>query len=213
MTDPADLVWMRRAIAMAGPALGRTWPNPAVGCVLVKGGVVLAEAATAPGGRPHAEEQALALALGQARGADAYITLEPCANRSNGSCACSDRLIEAGVRRVVIACANPDARSAGQGLERLASSGIRVDIGLLREEAQGLYRGFLHRLRTGRPLLESARDGAGFDGPFQPLLHETLEGALRRYGQAGYTRLWTETGSELAEAAAAQGLLGEAGAH
>lgn len=208
MNGPADIVLMRRAIAAAAAQLGRTWPNPAVGCVLARDGCVLAEAATAPGGRPHAEQQAL---LGvDARGADAYVTLEPCGQRSDGSPSCSERLAAAGVRRVLVACANPDGLSAGRGIERLRAAGITVEDGVLADEASPLYRGFHHRLRTGLPLLEAAAEGAGFDSRFQPDPHESLQEALQRYGEAGYTRLWVQAGEELAEAATALGLIADA---
>jgi diaminohydroxyphosphoribosylaminopyrimidine deaminase/5-amino-6-(5-phosphoribosylamino)uracil reductase len=209
VTRPADLALMRRAIALAQARLGQTWPNPAVGCVLARDGAAIAEAATAQSGRPHAEQQALAIAAGDARGADAYVTLEPCFRRSDGSPSCSERLVAAGVRRVLVASDNPHGLSAGGGLERLRAAGIEVVAGLLQDEAEAaLYRGFRRRLATGLPLLEAAAGPAGFDARFEPRLEESLGGALRRYGQAGYTRLWVAAGSELAEAAAAQGLLG-----
>ena len=115
---------MRRAIAAARGMLGRTWPNPAVGCVIAKDDVILAEAVTAPGGRPHAEEQALTLAGGKARGATVYVTLEPCGERTSGSASCSARLEDAGVARVVIAADNPDPLSAGRGVARLRAAGV-----------------------------------------------------------------------------------------
>ena len=105
-----DQGFMRRAIALARGGLGTTWPNPTVGCVLVKGGAVIAEGVTAPGGRPHAEQQALASLGGQARGAAAYVTMEPCGVRSSGEASCSERLAGGGVTRVVYACATPDAK-------------------------------------------------------------------------------------------------------
>lgn len=208
MSDPSDLILMRRAIAVALPRLGQTWPNPAVGCVLARDGVILAEAATAAGGRPHAEQQALEGV--SARGADAYVTLEPCGERSDGTPSCSERLAAAGVRRVFVAAANPDSRSAGRGLDRLKAAGIVVQSGLLEEEAAPLYRAFRHRLRTGLPLLEAAKDGHGFDSRFEPAPHESLHEALRRYGDAGYTRLWLPAGEALAEAATALGLMDDA---
>ena len=98
---------MRRALALAAPMVGRTADNPAVGCVIVKDGEVIGEAATAEGGRPHAEEQALAKAGPAARGATAYVTLEPCAQRSRGGESCSDLFVKAGLACVVIAAADP----------------------------------------------------------------------------------------------------------
>ncbi|RYF93725.1 MAG: riboflavin biosynthesis protein RibD [Caulobacteraceae bacterium] len=126
---------MRAAIAAAQVNLGRTAPNPVVGCVLVRGGVILSSGATAPGGRPHAEDQALA-AAGEARGATAYVTLEPCGARSSGGTSCSQLLVEAGVARVVVACDDPSPFAAGRGAERLRAAGIVVEMGLLAEEAK-----------------------------------------------------------------------------
>ena len=136
MTD-AD--HMRRAIALARDQLGRTGGNPAVGCVIVRDGLVIAEGATADGGRPHAEEQALEGAHEGARGATAYVTLEPCAVRSHGGRSCSERLVAAGVARVVIACADLSVFAAGQGGRKLTDAGINVDQGLMEPEARLLY--------------------------------------------------------------------------
>jgi diaminohydroxyphosphoribosylaminopyrimidine deaminase/5-amino-6-(5-phosphoribosylamino)uracil reductase len=130
---------MRRAIAAAAKNLGLTAPNPVVGCTIVKGGHVIAEAATAAGGRPHAEEQALAAAGEGARGAVAYVTLEPCGARSiPGAVSCAERLTQAGVARVVIACDDPSPYASGRGLERLAAAGVPVRLGVLSEEAAHL---------------------------------------------------------------------------
>ena len=126
----ADPVWMHRAVDLAASRVGRTGSNPAVGCVLVKDGHVISEAATAEGGRPHAEEAALDFAGEAARGCDAYVTLEPCGERSApGTASCADRLIRAGVARVVIACEDPSHYAAGQGVERLRGAGITVETG------------------------------------------------------------------------------------
>jgi diaminohydroxyphosphoribosylaminopyrimidine deaminase/5-amino-6-(5-phosphoribosylamino)uracil reductase len=198
---------MRRAITLGGLALGSVWPNPAVGCVIVHGDEVLAEAATAPGGRPHAEEQALALAGGRARAAAAFITLEPCAERSSGAPSCTERLLAARVARVVLAGRDTSPHAAGRGLQKLKEAGVRVEIGLLAEEAEPLAAGFLHRLATGRPLVEAADAGQGFDAAFEPAAGEALDTALRRYGAAGYTRLWTPRGGALAWELARHGLL------
>lgn len=130
---PSDEAFMRRAISVALTNLGKTAPNPVVGCVLVKDGEFLAEAATAPGGRPHAEEQALEGV--DASGATAYVTLEPCGQRSSGTASCSQRLVAAGVARVVYACEDPSPLAAGQGSERLAAAGVIVERGLLSREA------------------------------------------------------------------------------
>jgi diaminohydroxyphosphoribosylaminopyrimidine deaminase/5-amino-6-(5-phosphoribosylamino)uracil reductase len=130
---PSDELYMRQAIEVALGNLGKTAPNPVVGCVIVKDGVVLAQAATAPGGRPHAEEQALVGV--DARGATAYVTLEPCGERSTGAASCSLRLVEAGVTRVVIACEDPSPFASGQGIERLRAAGVSITSGTLCDEA------------------------------------------------------------------------------
>lgn len=141
-----DARWMRHAIALAQAQAGRTGDNPAVGCVLVREGRVLGEGATADGGRPHAEERALAQA-GEAAGAVAYVTLEPCAQRSTGAAACADRLAQAGVARVVFAVADPHPNAAGAGVQRLKAAGVVVEQGLLSDEAEPLVRDFLARWR------------------------------------------------------------------
>ena len=130
---------MRRAIALAAQNVGLTGDNPAVGCVLVKDGAVIAEAATAPGGRPHAEEQALAAAGAAARGAVAYVTLEPCGARSSGAASCAERLAAAGVARVAVACTDASRFASGQGEARLRAAGVTVETGLLADEAAALY--------------------------------------------------------------------------
>ena len=140
-----DAAFMRRAIAVARAHHGLTAPNPSVGCVLVKDGAVLAEAATAPGGRPHAEEQALAAAGEAAQGATAYVTLEPCGARSGGSKGCAVLLVEAGVARVLVACEDPSPFASGKGLERLRAAGLAVRSGLLAAEAAPLYAAWIEQ--------------------------------------------------------------------
>ena len=137
-----DQDFMRRAIELAQAQVGRTGDNPAVGCVIVHGGRIVGAGATGDGGRPHAEELALAQAGELARVAVAYVTLEPCGQRSSGAPSCSERLIKAGVARVAVACADPSVFAAGQGGERLRASGITFDQGLLGSEAEGLYAGY-----------------------------------------------------------------------
>ena len=139
MSDDADRRHMRRAIELARAQLGRTGDNPAVGCVVVSEGEAVAEAATADGGRPHAEEQALAQAGERARGAAVFVTLEPCGERSNGTASCSERLVSAGVARVVFACGNPHGLSAGRGPARLGDAGLRLERDFLQDEAAFLY--------------------------------------------------------------------------
>jgi diaminohydroxyphosphoribosylaminopyrimidine deaminase/5-amino-6-(5-phosphoribosylamino)uracil reductase len=111
-----DIRFMGRAIALARGRMGQTWPNPAVACVIVNDGEVVAEAATAPGGRPHAEEQAAPAAGDRARGATAYVTMEPCGARSSGRTSCSHFLMEAGISRVVVAAVDPSPFAAGRGV-------------------------------------------------------------------------------------------------
>ncbi len=198
---------MRRAIAAAKARLGRTWPNPVVGCLIARDGEVLAQTATADGGRPHAEEQALAQVGRAARGATVYITLEPCGQRSSGATSCAERLALAGVGRVVIAADNPEPLSAGRGLTRLRAAAVPVETGFLAKEAEPLYRAFRHKLRTGLPLVEADATGDGFDARFEPRDGEDLSDTLRRYGKTGYTRLWVEAGAPLSGELRALGLL------
>jgi pyrimidine deaminase RibD-like protein len=142
MTLAADQAHMRRAIALAAANLGRTAENPAVGCVIVRDGQVAGEGATAPGGRPHAEELALAQAGEAARGATAYVTLEPCGARSSGAPSCAERLVLAGVVRVVVACEDASPFAAGRGGERLQAAGVACELGLLADEAAPLYAAY-----------------------------------------------------------------------
>jgi len=147
----ADQTFMRQAIALAAGRLGQTGDNPAVGCVLVVGGEVIEAQATGATGRPHAEEAVLAKAGERARGATAYVTLEPCAERSAGGTSCAQRLAEAGVARVVIACADPSKFASGRGAQILEEAGVLVEIGILEGEARSLYS-------TYRPHLPERRD-------------------------------------------------------
>jgi pyrimidine deaminase RibD-like protein len=133
---------MQRALAVAAANVGATGDNPSVGCVIVAGGVVVGEGATAAGGRPHAEELALAQAGDRARGADVYVTLEPCARRSTGGTSCADLLIGAGVARVVIATGDPHPFAAGAGVGRLRAAGVVVESGALEAEARALNTDF-----------------------------------------------------------------------
>jgi diaminohydroxyphosphoribosylaminopyrimidine deaminase/5-amino-6-(5-phosphoribosylamino)uracil reductase len=137
-----DEAYMRRAIELAKTQVGLTGDNPAVGCVLVRDGVVVGEAATAAGGRPHAEEQALDAAGENARRAVAYVTLEPCGRRSAGHASCGERLAAAGVARVAAACKDPSTFASGQGPQWLAQAGVPYAQGLLEAEAAILYRDY-----------------------------------------------------------------------
>ena len=120
---------MRLALSLGARGLGRVWPNPSVGCVLVRDGRVVGRGCTAPGGRPHAEVVALTEAGAAARGSCAYVTLEPC-NHQGQSGPCVDALLEAGVARVVIACADPNPEASG-GAARLRAAGVEVVEGVL----------------------------------------------------------------------------------
>ncbi len=142
---------MRAAIALARRALGRAWPNPAVGCVIVADGEVVGRGTTADGGRPHAETIALERAGARAAGATAFVTLEPCAHHGQTP-PCADALIAAGIARVVAAVPDPDPRVDGRGIARLREAGIAVETGLCASAAEGVLAGFLLRAALGRPL-------------------------------------------------------------
>ena len=144
---------MAAAVALSERTRGLTAPNPNVGCVLVKEGRVVGRGWTRPGGRPHAEAVALARAGEAARGSTAYVTLEPCAHRSERGKACAPSLAEAGVARVVAAITDPDARTAGGGFNRLRAAGAEVSVGVLAAEARRAMAGFLTRQAHGRPFV------------------------------------------------------------
>ncbi|MEP2655439.1 MAG: bifunctional diaminohydroxyphosphoribosylaminopyrimidine deaminase/5-amino-6-(5-phosphoribosylamino)uracil reductase RibD [Sedimentitalea sp.] len=161
-TQPnSDLIWMQRALALAKAARGHVWPNPPVGCVLVKSGIALAEAATHPGGRPHAERAALEQATAKSgistKGATLYVTLEPCCHWG-GTPPCTDAIIASGLRRVVCAIQDPEPRVNGGGFEQLRNAGIEVSVGLCAAQATQVMSGFFHRVRTGQPELLIVED-------------------------------------------------------
>jgi diaminohydroxyphosphoribosylaminopyrimidine deaminase/5-amino-6-(5-phosphoribosylamino)uracil reductase len=143
---------MRAALALARRSLGRTWPNPAVGCVIVRDGRVVGRGRTQDGGRPHAEVDALRQAGELAKGATVYVTLEPCSHHGR-SPPCADALIAAGVSRVVSAIEDPNPLVNGQGHGRLRAAGIAVEVGERAAEAAEINAGFLLRVREGRPLI------------------------------------------------------------
>jgi diaminohydroxyphosphoribosylaminopyrimidine deaminase/5-amino-6-(5-phosphoribosylamino)uracil reductase len=153
---------MRAALALARRSLGRTWPNPAVGCVIVKDGRIVARGRTQDGGRPHAEVDALGKAGDAARGATVYVTLEPCSHFGK-SPPCADALVRADVARVVSAMEDPNPSVNGQGHARLREAGIAVEVGEGAGEAAEINAGFLLRVSAGRPLfnlkLASSLDG------------------------------------------------------
>ena len=142
---------MRAALALARRSLGRTWPNPAVGCVIVKDGKVVGRGRTQDGGRPHAEVDALREAGALARGATAYVTLEPCSHFGK-SPPCADALVTAGVARVVSAMEDPNPEVHGRGHARLKEAGMAVEVGEGAAAAAQINAGFLLRLREARPL-------------------------------------------------------------
>ncbi len=161
----ADETFMGIALAMARRGLGRTWPNPAVGAVLVAPGdpgEVIARGWTMPGGRPHAETVAIERAGGRARGATLYVTLEPCAHTGRTP-PCTEAIIAAGVARVVCGMRDPDPRVSGRGLEALRAAGIEVQTGVLEERAQRVSLGHVLRVTAGRPLV-TLKLAVGADG-------------------------------------------------
>lgn len=145
-----DLRYMQLALTLGRRGQGRTWPNPAVGAVVVKDGVVIGRGWTQPGGRPHAEPVALAQAGEAARGATLYVTLEPCSHFGK-SPPCADAIVAAGIARVVAAIEDPNPDVAGQGHARLRAAGIRVDVGLCAGEAARDHAGHFRRIRDQRP--------------------------------------------------------------
>jgi diaminohydroxyphosphoribosylaminopyrimidine deaminase / 5-amino-6-(5-phosphoribosylamino)uracil reductase len=148
----ADRRFMQLALALGRRGLGRTWPNPAVGAVVVKDGVIVGRGWTQPGGRPHAEPEALLRAGEAARGATLYVTLEPCSHVGR-SPPCADAIIAAGISRVVAAIEDPNPLVAGQGHARLRAAGITVDVGLCAAEAAYDHAGHFRRVRDKRPLV------------------------------------------------------------
>jgi diaminohydroxyphosphoribosylaminopyrimidine deaminase/5-amino-6-(5-phosphoribosylamino)uracil reductase len=200
VTSLDDIGFMRRALSLARGQLGRVAPNPAVGCVIVRAGAEIADGVTADGGRPHAEERALAAAGAASRGATAYVTLEPCAERSNGAASCSMRLVEAGLARVVIATGNAHAKTAGVGIDRLRAAGMEIETGVCEAEARALNAGFFCLIETGAPLLVIGGEPALCDAPFALRAGESPAAALQRLGGEGLTRVWAAPDNLLARA-------------
>jgi diaminohydroxyphosphoribosylaminopyrimidine deaminase / 5-amino-6-(5-phosphoribosylamino)uracil reductase len=158
-----DARHMRHALALAARGLGTTAPNPSVGCIIVDAnGYVVGRGATQPGGRPHAEAQALASAGAGARGATAYVTLEPCSHQGQTG-PCAQALIDAGLTRVVSACEDPDARVRGRGHALLRAAGIDVTTGVLGAEALKLNSGFVKHRTLGIPLV-TVKIASSLDG-------------------------------------------------
>ncbi len=150
VSKAADRRFMELALTLGRRGQGRTWPNPAVGAVVVKDGVIVGRGWTQPGGRPHAEPEALSRAGEAARGATLYVTLEPCSHVGK-SPPCADAIIAAGIARVVSAIEDPNPEVAGQGHARLRAAGITVEIGLGALEAAHDHAGHFRRVRDNRP--------------------------------------------------------------
>jgi diaminohydroxyphosphoribosylaminopyrimidine deaminase/5-amino-6-(5-phosphoribosylamino)uracil reductase len=177
-----DWRFMQLALALGRRGLGRTWPNPAVGAVVVKEGVIVGRGWTQPGGRPHAETEALKRAGRDAKGATMYVTLEPCSHHGKTP-PCADAIIRAGVARVVSALEDVNPQVAGQGYVKLRERGIVVETGLGREQAAHDHAGHSRRMRDGRPhvLLKLAASSDGKAGlPGRKPVAITGEAARRR---------------------------------
>lgn len=157
-----DEIFMARALKLAQRGRFTTHPNPNVGCVIVRDGEIVGEGFHYRAGEPHAEVHALRMAGDKARGATAYVTLEPCSHHGRTP-PCCDALIAAGVTRVVAAMQDPNPQVAGRGLYRLKQEGIEVSHGLMMNEAEALNKGFLKRMRTGFPFVQ-LKLGASLDG-------------------------------------------------
>lgn len=206
MSRLTDLRLMDTALALARSGLGTTAPNPSVGCVLYRNGAIIGAGVTAPGGRPHAERLALDMAGQAAGGATAYVTLEPCAHTGQTP-PCADALIEAGIARAVIACADPDPRTAGQGADRLKAAGIVVETGVREAEAESLHAGFFHRIRRGWPLVAIDANPPGYDMSLENFDNPDVLAELHAFGDSGVTRLRLVPGSPAAEAVLAADLV------
>ncbi len=184
--EPGDKGFMREALALADAVLGLTTPNPAVGCVIVRDDAIVGRGVTAAGGRPHGETQALAEAGELARGATAYVSLEPCAHRGQTP-PCARALIEAGVERVVAGCLDPYPAVRGRGIAMLKRAGIAVTVGVLEEECRRLNQGFFTRVARGRPMgilkLAATLDGriAAASGDSQWISSEESRALVHRW--------------------------------
>jgi len=145
-----DMRFMRLALELGRRGLGNTWPNPAVGAVIVKDGIIIGRGWTQPGGRPHAETEAIRQAGSQARGATLYVTLEPCSHHGKTP-PCADAIVAADLARVVSAIEDPNPQVAGRGHDRLRAAGIAVTFGVRAAEARKAHAGHIRRIVDGRP--------------------------------------------------------------
>ncbi len=182
-TIDTDIRHMKAALGLSRRGLGNVWPNPSVGCVIVKDGQIVGRGWTQPGGRPHAETEALRRAGEAVRGATAYVTLEPCSHHGKAP-PCADALIAAGVARVVTALTDPDERVSGRGLSKLRDAGIDVVEGVCADEATSINAGFLMKVVQGRPLV-TLKTATTLDGRIATSTGESqwITGAeARRFG-------------------------------
>ncbi|OGB95596.1 MAG: riboflavin biosynthesis protein RibD [candidate division NC10 bacterium RIFCSPLOWO2_12_FULL_66_18] len=181
----ADQQWMRRALDLAARARGRTSPNPMVGAVLVKDGQLIGEGFHAYTGSDHAEVAALRDAGPAATGATLYVSLEPCCHYGRTP-PCVDQILQAGIRRVVAACEDPNPAVSGKGIAALRAAGLSVDVGVLAEEAERVNEAFFTHVRTGRPFV-TLKVAASLDGKIATRTGEsrwiTGESARRRVHQ------------------------------
>lgn len=179
---------MAQAVRLAHGVRGCVWPNPPVGCIIVREGMITGRGQTQPGGRPHAERVALGEAAALARGATLYVTLEPCCHWGRTP-PCVEAIIAAGVHRVVASTEDPDPRVNGGGFAALREAGITVDVGLAAAEAQRVAAGFFHRVHKGRPLIVT---GAASEARAVP---DGIDAALWRDGQkTQLTMRWSWAG-------------------
>ncbi len=188
MSAVDDQRYMDLALALARGQQGRTAPNPAVGCVLVKGGHIIATGSTRDGGRPHAERVALDSAGDTASGATAYVTLEPCAHHGQTP-PCAQGLIDAGIARVVIGCEDAFPHVSGKGVAMLQAAAIATEVGLRGPDARALYDGFFQRLETGLPQVRVDDRVHGYDAVLEARTVETADEEVRAHGRAGMNRI------------------------
>ena len=177
------IYYMQHALNLANSGLGRVYPNPSVGCVFVKDGIVVGVGCTAIGGRPHGEAVALSIAGADSHGATVYVTLEPCAH-SCQTPSCSDSLIKAGIKKCYIATLDPDPRTNGLGAKKLTDAGIEVITGLLEDQAISVNKGFFSKIIKNRPLF-CAKIAMSADGKIALSNNESkwITGdSARRYG-------------------------------
>jgi len=188
MTAIDDARYMDLALALAQAQQGRTAPNPAVGCVLVKQGRIIATGATQDGGRPHAERVALDAAGDRAAGATAYVTLEPCAHHGRTP-PCAEGLVQAGVTRVVIACQDEYHEVAGRGVAILSEAGLVIETGLRKTTAAALYSGFFQRLSSGLPQISIDQRAGLYDAELTATTPEAAEAQIHAFSTAGMNRV------------------------